>query len=121
MSIEDARELVESLVIAPECQIIKTIDLKGTLIMALDELEQYRAIGTVKEIKHYFKENRMAGYKHGYSDGYAKAIDNFAEKLCDAISGQYANVEVNGIKFDVLTVDGITEIAWDLAEQMKGE
>ena len=51
MSIEDARELVESLVIAPECQIIKTIDLKGTLIMALDELEQYRAIGTVSEFR----------------------------------------------------------------------
>ena len=51
----------------------------------------------------------------------AKTIDEFAEKLCDAISEQYTNVEVNGIKFDVLTVDGITEIAWDLAEQLKGE
>ena len=50
-----------------------------------------------------------------------KAIEEFAEKLCDAISEQYANVEVNGIKFDVLTVDGITEIAWDLAEQLIGE
>jgi hypothetical protein len=59
MSIEDARELVESLVIAPECQIIKTIDLKGTLIMALDELEQYRAIGTVSELRE-LKEKATA-------------------------------------------------------------
>lgn len=62
-----------------------------------------------------------ANYERGFKDGYAKAIEEFAEKLCDAISEQYANVEVNGIKFDVLTVDGITEIAWDLAEQLKGE
>lgn len=58
------------------------------------------------------------GYEDGYDDGYAKAIEEFAEKLCDAISEQYANVEVNGIKFDVLTVDGITEIAWDLADEL---
>lgn len=97
MSIEDARELVESLVIAPECQIIKTIDLKGTLIMALDELEQYRAIGTVSEfrelkemsIKEYAEavvvelENINDGYVHhcinnawqrGFIDGAKVAI-----------------------------------------------
>ena len=51
----------------------------------------------------------------------AKAIEEFAEKLCDAFSEKYGEVTVNGIKFDVLTLDGATEITWDVAEQLKGE
>ena len=50
-----------------------------------------------------------------------KVIDEFAEKLCDAFSENYGEVTVNGIKFDVLTLDGATEITWDVAEQLKGE
>lgn len=50
-----------------------------------------------------------------------RAIDEFAEKLCDAFSEKYGEVTVNGIKFDVLTLDGATEITWDVAEQLKGE
>ena len=48
---------------------------------ALEEIQQYRAIGTVEEIKSYFNDNRKAGYKHGYSDGYAKAIDEFMSRV----------------------------------------
>lgn len=51
----------------------------------------------------------------------AKAIDEFAEKLCDAFSEKYGKVIANGIMFDILTLDGATEITWDVAEQLKGE
>ena len=60
-------------------------------------------------------------YNSGFKDGFLTAIDEFAEKLCDAFSEQYGEVTVNGIKFDVLTLDGATEITWDIAEQLKGE
>lgn len=116
MSIEDARELVESLVIAPECQIIKTIDLKGTLIMSLDELEQYRAIGTVSELRE-LKEKATAiksdgfsdhllnmGYTKGMKDGYAKAIEEFAE----AIKYEFGS-------------DDIHETVDKIASELKGE
>lgn len=33
-----------------------------------------------------FNENRKAGYKHGYLDGYDKAIDEFAERIALEIS-----------------------------------
>ena len=51
----------------------------------------------------------------------ASAIDEFAEKLCDVFSEKYGEVTVNGIKFDVLTLDGATEITWEVAEQLKEE
>ena len=35
----------------------------------------------LKEARKGFNENRKAGYKHSYSDGYAKAIDEFRERL----------------------------------------
>ena len=60
-----------------------------------DKLEQYEAIGTVEEIKSYFNDNRKAGYKHGYSDGYAKAIDEFAERLKEMLKGMQM-VELQG-------------------------
>lgn len=51
----------------------------------------------------------------------AMAYERFAEKLCDVFSEEYGEVTVNGIKFDVLTLDGATEITWDVAEQLKEE
>lgn len=71
-------------------------------IKALEEIQQYRAIGTVEEIKLFFNENRKAGYKHGYSDGYNKAIDEFVEKLKPLL-----NTYVDTVRLD------------EVAEQMK--
>lgn len=47
----------------------------------LEELKQYREIGTVEKIKSFFNENRKAGYKHGYSDGRNEAIHGFEERM----------------------------------------
>jgi hypothetical protein len=60
-------------------------------------------------------------YNSGFKDGFLMAIDEFAEKLCDVFSEEYGEVTVNGIKFDVLTLDGATEIIWEVAEQLKEE
>lgn len=49
-----------------------------------------------------------------------KAIDEFAEKLCDICFEESMTVVFEDkVKADILTVDGITEIIWELAEQMK--
>lgn len=40
----------------------------------------------LKEARKGFEENRKAGYKHGYSDGYNKAIDDFAKECKDFMS-----------------------------------
>lgn len=58
-----------------------SLEVLHMAIQALEEVQQYRAIGTVEEIKKYFNENRKAGYKHGYSDGYVKAIDSFVKEI----------------------------------------
>ena len=71
---------------------------KNTLLF-LEELEQYRAIGTVEEFKAVKLKEHNYDNCHNYTcrkkcekDGYAKAIDEFAEKfifkaVCEGCSG----------------------------------
>lgn len=61
-------------------------------------------------------------YTNGYKDGYAKAISEFAERICDVCCGESMGVILgNRVKADMLTVDGVCEIAYEIAEAMKGE
>ena len=61
-------------------------------------------------------------YKRGYEDGYAKAIEEFAEKICDVCCEESMTVILeNRVKADVLTLDGLTEIVWEIAKELKGE
>lgn len=83
---------------------------------ALAEIQQYRAIGTVEEIKSYFNENRKAGYKHGYSDGYNKAIEEFAERLKNKLVARYGNAKPTQQYMAMQVIDWCNEIA----ESMKG-
>lgn len=48
-------------------------------------------------------------------------IDEFAEKLCDELSEKTTDILVDGFKFDVLTLDGVVDIVWEIAERMKNE
>lgn len=74
------------------------------------ENEKYHSIGTIEEIKSFFNENRKAGYKHGYSDGYAKAIDEFAERLKE-----------KWIETDDLNISSdFFEFVDEIAEEMRG-
>lgn len=51
-----------------------------------------------------------------------KAITEFTEKLCDALSESPLTVVLeNRVKADMLTVDGACEIVYEIAEQLKGE
>ena len=114
----------------------KYIEFVGMAIQALEEIQQYRAIGTVErfnflqevcdlngdklenisnsmiELKNYraigtteefkaLKEHMQIiqeAYENtdGYKDGYAKAIDEFAEKLIKKI-GEYEDAEEQGL------------------------
>ena len=63
-----------------------------------------------------------ANYKRGYKDGYVKAIEEFAERLCTVCCGESVGVILgNRVKADVLTLDGLTEIVWEIAKELKGE
>lgn len=86
-----------------------------TVLQAFEQLKQYRAIGTVEEIKSFFNENRKAGYSHGYSDGYNKAIDEFAELLKGNLIRKYANATLTQQYVALQVTDWCNEIA----EQMK--
>jgi len=49
------------------------------------------------------------------------AIDEFAEKLCDKVTDDSLQVMLpDGLWADVVTLDYATEIACEIAEQMKG-
>ena len=77
--------------------------------MAIEALEE------LKEARKGFNENRKAGYKHGYSDGYNKAIDDFASELEN--HSIYADIgKGNTVKIEF--VAPITRIR-DVAQQLK--
>ena len=57
-------------------------------------------------------------YEKGCSDGYNKAIDDFAEMVCEKVES-FTTV-ISGIKADVLTLDYLTEFVFEIAEQLKG-
>lgn len=48
MTENEALKLMESIQISHDCEMIKTLDFQGTVIRALETLQQYKAIGTVK-------------------------------------------------------------------------
>ncbi|MBQ8279511.1 MAG: hypothetical protein IJZ23_06995 [Roseburia sp.] len=51
----------------------------------------------------------------------AKAVDDFAEKLCEVCCENAYNTTINGIEnVDILTVDSLMEIVMETAEQLKG-
>ena len=84
-----------------------------------DKLEQYEAIGTVEEIKSYFNDNRKAGYKHGYSDGYAKAIDEFAEKLKETLNTYIEDAKDEGDYTYIKPFEISKRAVKEVAEQLK--
>ena len=49
-------------------------EIARTAISALEEIQQYREIGTVEEIRVAYKSGYDAGYVKGYDDGYALGI-----------------------------------------------
>lgn len=71
-----------------------------TIINGFEELEQYRTIGTVEEV-------REAVLK--ISEAYNKAIDDFVKKVCE----KYTECESNGVyKFYCAEIkQGISDIA----------
>lgn len=52
----------------------------------------------------------------------ANAIDKFAEKLSEWCCDEAYMTTINGVpKVEILTIDGLTEMIFDLAERLKGE
>ena len=83
---------------------------------ALDELEAYRAIGTVEEFKALKVKEHNYDNCHNYTcrkkcekDGYAKAIDEFANRLASKIKSEID--------------DCADELEWidEIAEKIKNE
>lgn len=98
------------------------------VVQALEEIQQYRAIGTVEEFKAYKLGDCMNDCEHYencsnyiYSKGYNKAIDDFIRQL-------EAEVE-SSAKFIREYDDSIAQKAYykglsyalKIAEQLKGE
>lgn len=66
----------------------------------------------LKEARKGFNENRKAGYKHGYSDGYAKAIDEFAEEVRKAYTSMKSVSDVERSTANTIVLG--------IAEKLKG-
>ena len=57
-----------------------------------------------------------------YEQGYNRAIDDFAELICEKASESSERcVFPGGISMDVITLDYISDMVLEVAEQLKGE
>ena len=95
----------------------KDIPMLHIAIKALEEIQQYRAIGTVEEFKALKeKEERFDRNIRMFNEiGLeirAKAIDEFAERLKDVLITDYSVFDTEDIRLFVDTVE-------EIAEQMK--
>lgn len=74
-AIRDLEYLIEEFsAYPPETGVNETIGSLQYCITALREIQQYREIGTVEEIRVAYKSGYDAGYVKGYDDGYALGI-----------------------------------------------
>lgn len=106
-----------------ESKIIITKDLMDKVV---EELTEYRAIGTVEELQSMKEKNDTlrALYEDARKEGNhliakerAAAIDEFAEQMQEKVESFQA--EINGIRADLLTLDYFSEFVFEIAEQMK--
>lgn len=70
MTENEALELMKSLQISKDCELVKTIDFKATVIKALENLQQYRAIGTIEEFKALKEKNVAKKTLHNGANWY---------------------------------------------------
>lgn len=57
MAENEALEIIKGMSIHPNCEMVKAFDFQSTVIKALEDLQRYRAIGTVAEIKSIIQCN----------------------------------------------------------------
>lgn len=63
-----------------------------------------------------------ANYERGYKDGYAKAIEEFAEKLKESMEKKYRHlIDVDRDGFEWLTTDAVETHIDETVKEMKGE
>lgn len=92
-------------------------DAVDLLLKSLEENEQYKAIGTVEELKA-FRSNDFTqdllnmGYTKGLKDGYVKAIDDFAERIKQGDVIEYMGSYVS--------YEAIASFIDEIAECLKG-
>lgn len=88
-----------------------------TVVKALKEIQQYRAIGTIEELKA-LKENRFFNFDSSVvridEKSYNKAIDEFLRKICE----KYTEKERMG-NYKQYCCNIKQELA-DIAEKLKG-
>ena len=73
LGVQAEREVCEECDIYSNCH-TDCKDAAGVAIEALKEVQQYREIGTVEEVRVAYKSGYDAGYIKGYDDGYALGI-----------------------------------------------
>lgn len=100
----------------------------GFYNLSLDEEQRYENIANwLEDYKDYrnanFDLSQVADNR--YIEGYTQGIEDFAEKLSEVCHEESFEVHLSpghftaGIKAEVLTLDGVAEIIWDVAEQLK--
>ena len=81
-------EVIEDLIYDAQCN---RADLDIEWAERNEQLAKW--LEELKEARKGFEENRKAGYKHGHSDGYNKAIDDVMKKAKEIQEEQIKNLE----------------------------
>ena len=88
--------------------------------------KKIKVVEWLKEARHCMEENRKAGYNHGFTDGFNKAVDDFVENISLEISESIIwGMLVDWNKHDNMNdtpdkiVDYIIETSMKIAKQLK--
>lgn len=103
---------IEEALIKSEFGMTYTDEEHDQIIKWLEELRHYQLGDCMNYCEHY---DNCSNYI--YSKGYKKAIDDFAEKLCNEVESFTATVD--GIELDFLALDYLIEFVYEVSKQLK--
>lgn len=110
MTIDEAIEYELNGNVIPPTKYIQTY--REQLVEWLEELKHYKLGECMNDCEHY---DNCSNYI--YSKGYDKAIDDFAEKLCNEVESFTATVD--GVELDFVSLDYLIEFAYEVSKQLK--
>lgn len=109
MTVNEAKSYMENLQISADCDLMKTLDFKATVIKALERVQEYEAIGSAEEFRAL--KAKEASTMKAY-----ECISSFTVTGCDVLTkvqiqkGQRYHLMFSNPTHVCLTADNKTEL-----------
>lgn len=117
MTENEALEMIKRMTIHPNCEMLKAFEFQSIVIKALEDLEQYRAIGTVEEFKALKENQHKCEDCAGCTNWLCDCSNERAKAIDEMVGGIREILECNAI----YNIDCITTLSEQLKAGEKNE